>query len=158
MACFEDFEVGAVERFGTYKVTREEVIEFAARYDPSPQHVDDGAAKANPLFGRISASGVHTIAMMTRMLVDHWRERGQEGIGSRGFSAEFLKPVFPGDTLRCRLEITDRVPSRSRPQLGAVHFRVTVTNQDEVDVLTLSGSSLHRRRTFSEADGDVRES
>jgi acyl dehydratase len=44
-------------------VTREEVIEFATRYDPQPYRLDDAAAAANPLLGRLGASGVHTMAM-----------------------------------------------------------------------------------------------
>lgn len=151
MRHFEDYRIGTVERFGAYQVTREEVMDFAARFDPSPHHLDDAAAATNPLFGRISASGTHTIAMMTRMLVDHWQQSGQEGMGAPGFSVQFLKPVYPGDTLHCTFEVVDCIPSRSRPQFGAVHFRVAVSNQSGEEVLALTGSSLHWRRE-SEAE------
>ena len=40
---FEDFEVGQSAEFGTYEVTREEVIEFASKYDPQPFHLNDEA-------------------------------------------------------------------------------------------------------------------
>lgn len=148
---FEDFVVGSVERFGAYRVTREEVLDFAHRYDPSPQHVDDEAAAANPLFGCISASGAHSVAMLTRMLVDHWRAQGEAGMGSPGFSVRFLKPVYPGDVLSCAFEVTDCVPSRSRPQFGAVRFRVTMANQRGEEVVSLDGSSLNPRREYPAA-------
>lgn len=61
MIYFEDIEVGAVNRFGNYAVTREEVIEFAQKYDPQPFHLSDEAA-AQTHFGRLSASGWHTCA------------------------------------------------------------------------------------------------
>ncbi|OYX91065.1 MAG: acyl dehydratase, partial [Novosphingobium sp. 35-62-5] len=33
MMYFEDIEPGAVQRFGSYAVNREEVIDFASKYD-----------------------------------------------------------------------------------------------------------------------------
>jgi acyl dehydratase len=54
MRYFEDYEEGRIERFGAYRVRREEVIEFASRYDPQPFHLDDAAAAANPILDRKS--------------------------------------------------------------------------------------------------------
>ena len=62
MKYFEDMEVGTVTHSPrSYKVTREEVIDFASKYDPQPFHLDDEAAKQT-YFGRLSASGWHTAA------------------------------------------------------------------------------------------------
>ena len=36
MIWLEDVAVGDVTRFGEYRVTRDEVVAFAERYDPSP--------------------------------------------------------------------------------------------------------------------------
>jgi acyl dehydratase len=58
-----------VREFGRYEVTREEVLEFAGRFDPQPFHLDDAAA-AQSLFGRLAASGWHTAAMAMRMMCD----------------------------------------------------------------------------------------
>src|SRR5687768_5567799 len=62
MIYFEDLAVGVEREFGKYEVTREEVIEFATKYDPQPFHLSDEAA-AKTHFGRIAASGWHTAAM-----------------------------------------------------------------------------------------------
>ena len=70
--------MGSKAAFGRYEVTREEVLEFAAKYDPQPFHLSDAAA-AQTHFGRISASGWHTCAMVMRMLVDNLTERKQAG-------------------------------------------------------------------------------
>lgn len=149
MRTFDDFVVGDIQAFGAYAVTRDEVLAFAHKYDPSPQHIDDAGAAANPLFGRICASGAHTIAMVTRMMVDHWSATGEQGMGSPGFSVRFVKPVFPGDTLYCRLEIIGLKASESRPRFGAVHFKITASNQRGAAVLELTGSSLHERRDYA---------
>ena len=79
---FEDLEVGSTASFGRYEVTREEVIEFASKYDPQPFHLSDEAA-AQTHFGRISASGWHTCAMTMRMLVDNITERKQNELQIR---------------------------------------------------------------------------
>src|SRR5688572_23466545 len=119
MMYFEDLEVGASQTFGNYRVTREEVVEFASKYDPQGFHLSDEAA-AETHFGRLAASGWHTCAMTMRMLVDNIKAQGgQQGLGSPGVDElRWLKPVYPGDTLSCRTEIIEKKESRSKPEIG----------------------------------------
>src|SRR3954452_21216280 len=56
---WEDFAVGDVTELGTVEVERDEIVEFARRYDPQPFHIDEEAAAAGP-FGGLAASGWHT--------------------------------------------------------------------------------------------------
>ena len=108
MQNFEDIEIGVVHRFGRYEVTREEVMEFAAKYDPQPFHLDDEAAAATH-FGRLSASGWHTCAMTMAMIVANLKEHRQAGLGSPGVDElRWLKPVYPGDVLRCESETIEK--------------------------------------------------
>ena len=58
----------------------------------------------------------------------------------------WLKPVYPGDTLTVRGEIIEKTPSRSKPEIGSFRTRTTVTNQDDVPVLTFTSIVLIRRR------------
>jgi len=59
MQYFEDLEIGAETYFGSYDVTREEVIEFARKYDPQPFHLsDEEAAKAH--FSQNTETNWHT--------------------------------------------------------------------------------------------------
>ena len=53
---FEDFSPGWVAEYGPRRVTREEMIGFAAQYDPQPMHLDEEAARATML-GGLGASG-----------------------------------------------------------------------------------------------------
>ena len=80
---YEDLEIGAKQSFGRYEVTRNEVLDFANKYDPQPFHLDDEAA-AETHFGRVSASGWHTCAMTMRMLVENMASNRQAGLGSPG--------------------------------------------------------------------------
>ena len=146
MIYFEDLELGVEREFGTYEVTREEVLEFARKYDPQPFHLsDEEAAKTH--FGRIAASGWHTTAMTMAVLARYSVNHRQAGLGSPGIDElRWKKPVYPGDTLTVRGEILEKTPSRSRPEMGSFRTRTTVTNQDGATVLTFISIVLIRRR------------
>jgi acyl dehydratase len=146
MQYFEDLEIGVETDFGTYDVTREEVLEFARKYDPQPFHLSDEAA-AKTHFGRLSASGWHTAAMTMAVIARKVVGEEQAGLGSPGIDElRWLKPVYPGDTLHVRGEILDKTPSRSRPEMGSFRTRTTVTNQNGVPVMTFVSIVLIRRR------------
>ena len=146
MQYFEDIEVGAETYFGRYEVTREEVLDFARKYDPQPFHLSDEAA-AKTHFGRLAASGWHTCAMTMAVIVRAFAERPQAGLGSPGVDElRWLKPVYPGDTLHVRGEIVEKTPSRSKPEIGSFRTRTTVTNQHDEPVMRMTSIVLIRRR------------
>ena len=146
MIYLEDLEVGRKASFGSYHVTREEVLAFARQYDAQPFHLSDEAA-AQTHFGRIAASGWHTCAMTMAMIVENLGADPQAGLGLPGVDElRWLKPVYPGDTLRVESEIMEVTPSRSKPDIGSFRTLVTVFNQDDVAVLTFTSIVLMRRR------------
>lgn len=143
---YEDLVVGTKASFGRYDVTREEVVEFAEKYDPQPFHLSDEAA-AQTFFGRLSASGWHTAAMTMRMAVDNMRANRQAGLGSPGIDElKWLRPVYPGDTLRCESELLEKRLSASRPGMGITRGRTTVFNQHDQPVMTFVANGLIRTR------------
>ena len=145
MIYFEDLEVGRETYFGSYEVTREEVLEFARKYDPQPFHLSDEAA-AKTYFGRLSASGWHTCAMTMGVVARHFMKGEQAGLGSPGIDElRWLRPVYPGDTLHVSGEILEKTPSRSNPDIGSFRTRTTVVNQDGVKVLSFTSIVLIRR-------------
>ena len=130
MIYFEDLEVGAETEFGSYAVTREEVLEFARKYDPQPFHLSDEGA-ANTHFGRLCASGWHTAAMTMAVIARKVVGEEQAGLGSPGIDElRWLKPVYPGDTLHVRGKIIDKTPSRSKPDMAIVTTRSETRDQD----------------------------
>jgi hypothetical protein len=95
MIYFEDLEVGEETYFGSYEVTREEVLEFARKYDPQPFHLsDEEAAKTH--FGRIAASGWHTAAMTMAVIARHVVKHEQAGLGSPGIDDLITKQAGNG--------------------------------------------------------------
>ena len=142
MQYFEDITVGAKSSFGRYEVSREEVIEFASKYDPQPFHLSDEAAAATH-FGRLSASGWHTCAMTMSMVVANLKANRQAGLGSPGIDElRWLKPVYPGNILRCETEVIEKRASQSRPEMGSFRSLIRVLNQDDVVVMTFTSIGL----------------
>ena len=154
MIYFEDLKVGTIADYGSYEVTREEVLEFARKYDPQPFHLsDDEAAKTH--FGRIAASGWHTAAMTMAVIARHVVDQKQAGLGSPGIDElRWRRPVYPGDTLHVRGEILKKTPSRSRPEIGSFRTQTIVTNQDDQVVMTFVSIVLIRRRPEVDSPAD----
>jgi acyl dehydratase len=129
---FEDLHQG--QKFASlraYKVTAEEIKEFAERYDPQPFHLDEAAGESS-FFKGLAASGWLTAAIVMRLRVESIRIAGGM-IGAGVEEMRWMQPVRPGDTLRTEAEILNTRLSNSRPNFGIVRSRTTVFNQrDEV--------------------------
>jgi acyl dehydratase len=139
---FEDVVVNARTRFGRYEMTKEEIIEFATRFDPQPFHLDDDFAKTTH-FGALCASGWHTSAALMRMLVDHGKETGFASLGSPGLQdLKWAKPVYVGDILSVEQEFLDKRQSKSRPTLGLVTFNNHVYNHHNDLVMSVTGTMM----------------
>ena len=146
MRFYEDIEVGAKSAFGHYEVTRDEVTQFASRYDPQPFHLDDEAA-AKTHFGRLSASGWHTCSMTMAMMVENMKGEQSAGLGSPGVDQlRWKKPVYPGDTLRCETEVIEKRRSASRPEMGIFKSHIRTFNQHGEVVLEMVSNGLIRTR------------
>ena len=124
---FEDFPPGRFGTFGPRHVSRDEILEFAAEFDPQPMHLDEEAARKSMLKG-LSASGWHLCSIMMRMLADGFIA-GTASLGSPGVSeVRWLAPLRPGDDLMLEVDVLEARPSRSRPETGIVTFKSTARN------------------------------
>lgn len=151
---WEDFPPDLVREFGSRTVTREEVLSFAAAYDPQPFHLDDEAAAAHPMFGQLAASGWHTGAMAMRMMCDGY-PLDSASLGSPGLDKlQWVKPVYPGDVLHMRLTVLEARPMKSRPHIGLTKTRweTFARRPDGAEdlVLVTEGWNMFRRREVPE--------
>ena len=148
---FEDFVPGAVTTYGPRTVTREEIIAFAAEFDPQPMHLDEEAAKKTML-GGLSASGWHSCAIMMRLLCDglilHSSSMGAPGVDEM----KWLKPVRPGDSLSVRLTVLDKREPKSRPDMGFVQVRCEMLNQHGEVVLEANYPGMFGKRNREAAE------
>ena len=124
---WEDFQPGAVALYGPRLVTREEIVAFAAEFDPQPMHLDEEAAKISMLNG-LSGSGWHLCALMMRMMCDGFILR-TASLGSPGVNElRWLAPFRPGDDLTLDVDVIEARLSRSRPETGVVTFKGVMRN------------------------------
>jgi acyl dehydratase len=136
MQYYEDLKIGRTQKFGSKLVILEEVLDFAKKFDPQDFHLSDEAA-AKTHFGRISASGWHSCAMVMGMVVANLRANKQAGLGSPGVDEiRWLKPVYPGDILRCESTLLEKRRSASRPEMGIMKAKMAVFNQNDEIVMT----------------------
>ncbi|MGB6066993.1 MAG: MaoC family dehydratase [Desulfomonilaceae bacterium] len=142
---FEDYLPGAVHEFGSVTMEKDEIIEFARRFDPQPFHIDPEKAKQST-FGGLIASGWHTASLTMRLLVDHYVSR-VASLGSPGVDElRWRKPVRPGDTLSVRVTVLESRLSRSKPGQGTIRSYVEVLNQSREVVMTWKGIGMLRCR------------
>ena len=142
---WEDLQPGQVLDLGCITPTREEIIAFATQFDPQPFHLDDEAAKAS-VFGGLCASGWHTCAMAMRLMVTNFLQTAAS-LGSPGLeNVKWMKPVFPGDTLRLQHRILEARPMSKRPDVGLVRTHWEMFNQHGDQVLHMEGWGMFRRR------------
>jgi len=124
---YEDFPPGRLGTFGPRHVSREEMLAFAAEFDPQPMHLDEEAAKRSMLNG-LSGSGWHLCSIMMRMLFDGFIGR-TASMGSPGVNdLRWLAPLRPGDDLLLDVEVTEARVSKSRPETGIVTLKGVVRN------------------------------
>ena len=163
MRFFEDIPVGERSRIGSHSFTVEEIKRFAGAFDPQPFHIDEAAAEKSH-FGRLCASGWHTLAVWMRLNIRDMQQNGQERAAagapaarmgpSPGFDAlKWLRPVYAGDTIAFETQVTSKRVSRSRPHWGLVTMESTGRNQDGEVVVSFTGHVFVERRDKSPPAG-----
>jgi acyl dehydratase len=138
---YEDLKVGQVFRTAEAVVTREEIVGFAARYDPQGHHLDPEAGRETA-FGGLVASGWLTGALTMRLIVAGELELAGGFVGLGIDELKWPRAVRPGDRIRAQVEILSMRLSASKPRYGVVKIRAVTTNQDGDTVQTFVAHQL----------------
>lgn len=109
----EDLAVGQEFEFGSMALSEQDILDFATQWDPLRIHTDVAYAKEGP-FGQVIASGLHTLCVFQRMMVDAFGYDIAHKAG-RQLELTFRRPVLPGTTLSARCRVGDIT---LRPQRG----------------------------------------
>ncbi|MFD4642105.1 MaoC family dehydratase [Lentzea sp. NPDC058436] len=131
MIAFEDLPAGRIIPLGELTVDRDDMLDFAKKFDPQPFHLDDEAGK-NSIFGGLSASGWYTASLWMRRWVDEVLSDSTSQGSPGGRELSWLAPVHPGDTLTFAAEVLSARLSKKRPELGLVEFEGTARRGDVV--------------------------
>ncbi|HSH91602.1 MAG TPA: MaoC family dehydratase [Ramlibacter sp.] len=142
---WEDLEIGSVRDLGEVTVTAEAIKEFAEAFDPQPFHLDEAAGRRS-IYGNLCASGWHTCSLAMKLTVENFLDEAAS-MGSPGLeSLRWLKPVYPGDTIRLQHTILESRPLRKRGDTGIVRSLWEMFNQHDEKVLQMEGYGMFRRR------------
>jgi acyl dehydratase len=142
MRFYEDFEIGiphTSEQF--YEVTKEEIMSFAAQWDPMPFHLDEDVAKASPL-GKLFASSIHTVAIGVKLAHTMIEEEAAIVAGLGWDELRFLVPVCVGDRLRVRSQLISKRESKSQSDRGILVSLNEVFNQRDQVVASYKMTSM----------------
>jgi acyl dehydratase len=142
---WEDFKRGSVAVYGPRLVTREEIVAFAAEFDPQPMHLDETAA-ASTLLGGLAASGWHSCCVLMRIIADGFVNESNS-MGAPGVDeVRWLKPLRPGTQVRVRTTVLETRASSSRPELGFVKCLFEMLDEQDALLTALTSPLMVRRR------------
>lgn len=144
---FEDLRIGETLITARRTITEADVVNFAGiSGDHFYAHTDELAARRS-LFERRVAHGYFVISAAAGLFVDPGEGPVLANYGLE--SLRFVKPVYPGDTIRVRLTVKQKTakdtPPGGIPQ-GVVAWDVEVANQQEEPVAVYTILTLVRRR------------
>ena len=146
----DDLYVGQRFESRAHLLDADQIKRFAAEYDPQPFHLSDEGA-AGSMFGRLAASGWHTMAITMRLLVESVPLA--DGVIGASTEVAWPRPTRPGMELKVFGEVTDIRPSQSKPDMAIVTMRSETRDQDGnvVQIFTARMPVYKRERITREA-------
>ncbi len=139
---FEDFSLRDGWDVAPVVIKKEAMLSFARDYDPLPIHTDEDYAKGTH-FGALIVPGVMTFMSVWASFLSE-NLFGDELIAGKSTKIEWHKPVYAGDTLTARAQVTSLTARNARN--GIVEITFTARNQHGVTVLTDVTEVVVKRR------------
>lgn len=139
---FEELKLGMTVDIAPAEIEKEKMLEFAREYDNIPLHTDEEYAKNSPFGGLIAPGVMSYMSVWAKYLeVDFF---GKELLAGKSTKIEWLKPVYPGDTLKGKATITKLI--RRSEKNGIAEVAIEVVNQNKELVMTSSAEAIVKCR------------
>ena len=126
---FEDFEIGQIMETAARTITETDVVNFAGLSGDFNRIHTDAVYAAQDTFGQRVAHGLLVQSIAAGLAVQSGIIEGTV-IAFRELSCKFSLPVFFGDTIHVKIEITDTKAFR-RLGGGNITMKYSVMNQDD---------------------------
>lgn len=121
---YEDIRLNARFDLEPVVIRKEQILSFAREYDYIPLHTDEEYAKSTR-FGGLIAPGVMSFMLIWTKFIDV-NLFDRELVAGKSTKMEWIRPVYPGDTLTGRAEITGQTPHGTRN--GVIEVTVNAYN------------------------------
>jgi acyl dehydratase len=129
---FDELKIGMSVQTAPAVIEKEKMMAFARDYDNIPLHTDEEYAKKTPFGGLIAPGVMSFMSVWAKYLeVDFF---GEALLAGKSSKTEWLKPVYPGDSLTGKVTIAG-LEKRSEKN-GLVTLTVEVYNQSGALVMT----------------------
>ena len=129
---FEEFEAGTQFNIDNVVIDKNDMIDFAKKYDYIPLHTDEEYAKKT-MFGNLIAPGVMSfMAVWAKYLETDLA--GEQLLAGKSTKIEWVKPVYAGDVLNATCTVS-KLTKRNEKN-GLVELTFEVFNQKGDLVLT----------------------
>lgn len=129
---FEEFELGSKTQIEPAVINKDDMIDFAKKYDNIPLHTDEEYAKST-FFGKLIAPGVMSFMSVWAKYLEV-DLAGDELLAGKSTKIEWFKPVFADDVLTSTC-IVSKLTKRNEKN-GIVELTFEVFNQNGELVLT----------------------
>ena len=129
---FEEFELGFQMQLEPANINKQDMVDFAKKYDNIPLHTNEEYAKTT-VFGKLIAPGVMSfMSVWSKYLeVDL---AGEELLAGKSTKIEWHKPVFADDVLTSTCTVS--ALTKRNAKNGIVELTFAVFNQNGDLVLT----------------------
>lgn len=128
---FEEFTIGSTYKVEPATIHKDDMIDFARKYDNIPLHTDEEYAKST-IFGGLIAPGVMTFMSVWANYLK-LNLAGNEVIAGKSTKIEWLKPVYAEDVLSGVCTVSKLTKRNAKN--GLVELSFDVFNQNGTLVL-----------------------
>ena len=139
---YEDIRVGDKLTLAPLTVQKDDMVNFANRFNPVPMHTDEEYAKTTKA-GALTSSGLYTFALMWAEYVVQDFGGGQT-LAGLSMRLDFKAPVFAGDTLTGTAEVISK--KERNPYNGIFTVRIDIFNGEGALVLSSETDTVVKRR------------
>ena len=129
---FEEFVLGFKTKIEPVIIHKNDLLDFAKKYDSIPLHTNEDYAKST-IFGQLIAPGVMSFMSVWAKYLEH-DFAGDELLAGKSTKIEWLKPVFAEDILSSTCTVSNL--TKRNDKNGLVELTFEAFNQNGELVLT----------------------
>lgn len=144
MLFYEDIELNKEHHSAAFTVDKEEMVEFAKKWDPQPFHTDEEAANQWPM--GLTGSSTMSYAILTKLQTetDNAKPAIVAGLGIEEWRTP--TPLKAGDIVRAVAFVESKRESGSKPTMGILVSVSQLFNQNDEIILSYKSTGLVMKR------------
>lgn len=138
----EDIQISSEKTIDNIVIEKDEMLDFAKKYNPVKIHTDEDFAKGTRFGGLIAAGMMSFLSVWAQYVPMDFA--GDDLVAGKSTAVEWLRPVYAGDVLRGVATVTGL--SFRNEHNGLMTVTIDVYNQYDAKVLTSVVESVVKRR------------